>query len=208
MHKPPDAYAAIVADLECSKRAKRAHFLPALSLAAITIAGTLVTVSVRPDLWQQPPAQLAMQAVLWVMCLLVMPAIGVGLLFPGRRTRLLLALGAVVTAVAATTGWPFGPHGGGHGGVDRCLTIVVGTGALLLGIGVLSGAFVQRRRMTSVFWVAAGLTLAALNIVTWHCPQSGIMHVLPSHLGGAGLLLAVAVVVGFFSHRRSRCDRP
>ena len=207
MAKPPDAYAAIVADLECSKRAKRAHFLPALTLAAITIAGTLVTMSVRPDLWQQPPAQLAMQAVLWVLCLIVMPAIGVGLLFPGRRTRVLLALVAVATAIAATTGWPLVPHAGGHGGMDRCLTIVVGTGALLLGIGFLSGAFVQRRRMTGVFWVAAGLSLAALNIVTWHCPQSGIMHVLPSHLGGAALLLAVAVIVGFLSHRRSRCDR-
>jgi lysylphosphatidylglycerol synthetase-like protein (DUF2156 family) len=205
LKKPPDAYAAIVADLECSRRAKRAHFLPALTLAAITVAGTLVTMSVRPDLWQQPPAQLAMQAVLWVLCLVVMPAIGVGLLFPGRRTRVILAIVAVATAIAATTGGPFVPHAGGHGGMDRCLTIVVGTGVLLLGIGFLSGAFVQRRRMTGVFWVAAGLSLAALNIVTWHCPQSGLMHVLPSHLGGAALLLAVAVIVGIVSHKKTRC---
>lgn len=204
MSKPPDALSAICADLERCQKAKRTHFLPALTLAAITVVGALVTMSVRPDLWQQPPAQLALQGLLWILCLVVMPAIGVGLLFPGRGARVLLALVAVATAVAATTGWPLAPHPGGHGGVDRCLTMVVGAGVLLLGIGFLSGAFIQRRRVTAVFWVAAGLSLAALNLVTWHCPQSGLMHVLPSHLGGAALLLSIAVVVGIVSHRRAR----
>jgi hypothetical protein len=200
--KSPDAFDAIVEDLTRTQTARRVHFLPALMLVAITVIGTLVTMSVRPDLLEQPASQLALQAVLWVMCLIVMPAIGVGLVFPGRRTRIVLAALAVATAVAATTGWPMSPHGGDSGGVDRCMTLVLGTGVLLLGIGFLSGAFIQRRRVTSVFWVAAGLTLAALNLVTWHCPQSGLMHVLPSHLGGAMLLLLVAGAVGILAHRR------
>jgi hypothetical protein len=203
VRKSQDAFDAICSDLTHTQKARRAHFLPALMLAAITVIGTLVTLSVRPDLLHQPPAQLALQAVLWVLCLVVMPAIGVGLLFVGRKARIVLALVAVATAVAATTGWPLAPHPGGHAGVDGCLSVVLGTGALLLGIGFLSGAFIQRRRVTAVFWVAAGLSLAALNLVTWHCPQSGLMHVLPSHLGGAVLLLAVAVAVGIVAHRRA-----
>ena len=204
MSKSPDALDAICQSLSQEQKQKRAHFLPALMLAAIIVIGTLVTMSVRPDLMRQPPAQLAVQMLLWVICLVIMPAIGVGLLFPGRRTRILLALAAVAAAVAASTGWPLAPHVDGGDGVDRCLAVVMGAGALLLGIGFLSGAFIQRRRMTSVFWVAAGLTLAALNLVTWHCPQSGLMHVLPSHLGGATLLLAVAIGVGMLAHRRER----
>ena len=58
--------------------------------------------------------------------------------------------------------------------------------------------------MSSVFWIAAGLTLAALNVVTWHCPESGLMHVLPSHVGGAAMLLGVAMVAGIAIHRRGR----
>lgn len=206
MSKSPDAFDAIVEDLTRKQKHKRAHFLPALMLTAIIVVGALVTMSVRPDLMRQPPAQLAMQMLLWVICLVVMPAIGVGLLFPGRRVRVLLAFAAVAAAVAASTGWPMAPHPEGPGGVDRCIAVVLGTGALLLGIGFLSGAFVQRRRMASVFWVAAGLTLAALNLVTWHCPQSGLMHVLPSHVGGASLLLLVALGVGMLAHRRDKSE--
>lgn len=206
--KPKDAYHAIVADLERGQKARRAHFLPAIMLVAIVVLGFFVVMRVRPDLLDQPPEQLAVQCVMWVLCLLLMPAIGVGLFFPNRRLRLAIAVAAVFCAMAATTGWPFGAPDmhGPDGGLDRCAAVVVGTGVLMLGIGMLSGAFVQRRRITGVFWVVAGLSLAALNIVTWHCPQSGLMHVLPSHLGGAGLLLAVGAAIGVMGWRRERGD--
>ncbi len=198
----PSALDAIVADLKQGQHVRRAHFLPALLLVAIVAVGVLVTMSVRPDLLQLPPAQLVMHGFLWVLCLLVMPAIGVGLVFPGRWMRVALATGAVLLAAAASTGWPFAAtHHGGHGGVDRCLMLVLGTGVTLVLIGFLSGAFVQRRGVSGVFWVASGLTLVALNVVTWHCPSSGLMHILPSHVGGAALLLGVAVVVGVLSRR-------
>ena len=207
MSHPPDAFSAIVADLQRTQRGKRTQFLPALALAAITVIGTLVTVSIRPDLLTQPPAQLAMQGLLWVLCLVVMPAIGVGLVFPSGRTRVVLAIVAVATAIAATTGFPFAPHVSGQAEMDRCVSVVIVAGAVLLGIGFLSGAFVQRRRMTAVFWVSAGMSLASLNLVTWHCPQSGLMHVLPSHVGGAVIMLGAAVLVGVLAHRRSRSEQ-
>ncbi|MCH9684327.1 MAG: hypothetical protein K0V04_23030 [Deltaproteobacteria bacterium] len=201
----PSALEAIVSDLKQDQRVRRAHFVPALMLVAIVAVGVLVSMKVRPDLLELPPAQLAMQGCLWVLCLVIMPAIGVGLLFPGRSTRVLLAGGAILLACAAATGWPFAAtHHGGHGGMDRCLMLVVGTGGMLVLIGFLSGAFVQRRGVSGVFWVASGLTLVALNVVTWHCPSSGLMHILPSHVGGAALLLGIAVVVGILSRRRNR----
>jgi hypothetical protein len=189
----------ICADLEAQRRRKRAHFMPALLLSGIVIVGSIVVFGARPDLLQQPPAQLALQIVLWVACLFVFPAIGVGLLFPGRVTRLLLAVGAIAMTLIATTGWPFascslGAHT--HGSFGGCVTITLGMGVLLLAIGFLSGAFVQRRGLSAVFWVGAGLSLMALNVITWHCPQSGLLHVLPAHLGGAVMLLVLAVVVG------------
>ncbi|MEM6994550.1 MAG: hypothetical protein AAF721_28810 [Myxococcota bacterium] len=207
--KSKDAYKAILQDLQKTQATRRKHFGPALMLVAIVVVGFFVVTRTRPDLFDQPPAMLALQVVLWGLCLLAMPAIGVGLVFPSRGGRLAIVLLAVFCAMAATTGWPIPGHlsHGGHGGFDRCLTVVLGTGALLLGVGFLSGAFVQRRRVTAVFWVAAGLTLAALNVVTWHCPESGLMHVLPSHVGGAAMLLGVAVVVGIVTHRRARADR-
>jgi hypothetical protein len=205
--RPSDdnAFQAIMQDLRKEQRVRRAHFLPALLLASILVIGVLVSMKVRPDLLEQPPAQLALQGALWIMCLLVLPAVGVGLLFPGRWLRVGLATGAILLAAAASTGWPFtGLHHGAEAGLDRCLMLVMGTGVMLVLIGFLSGAFVQRRGVASVFWVAAGLTLVALNVVTWHCPHSGLMHVLPGHLGGAALLMGVAVVVGVLSRRRDR----
>lgn len=206
--KPKDAYAAILQDLQRSQRVRRKHFAPALMLVAIVVVGFFIVMQTRPDLLEQPPAMLALQCVMWLLCLLLMPAIGVGLVFPSTKVRIGVATAAVACAVVASTGWPLTEHvaHGGHGGFDRCSTVVIGTGVVLLGIGFVSGAFVQRRRVTAVFWIAAGLTLAALNVVTWHCPQSGIMHVLPSHLGGATMLMAIAVVVGIVLHRRSRAE--
>lgn len=209
-HSPrPDACELITADLERQCRARRTHFLPALLLALVVGVGTLVAVGTRPDLLEQGPIQLAALAGLWVLCLVIFPAIGVGLLFVGRTTRLALVAAGVLATVMLTSGWPDGTasmhvHGGSGLG---CLPLTLGTGVLLLGIGFLSGAFVQRRAVASIFWVAAGLSLMALNVVTWHCPRTGLPHVLPHHLGGALALLVVAVIVGVLArrHGRARC---
>lgn len=202
-----NARKAILADLKQGQRVRRNHFLPALLLVTVVSAGVLISMKTRPDLLELPPAQLALQASLWIVCLLVMPAIGVGLLFPGRGVRVVLAAGAVLLAAASATGWPFAEvEHGGHGGVDSCLMLVVGTGVMLVLIGTLSGAFIQRRGVSGVFWVASGLALAALNVVTWHCPSSGLMHILPSHVGGAALLLGLAIAVGVLSRRNYRAD--
>lgn len=207
-NEPHDAKNAILADLKQGQRVRRNHFLPALLLVAVVAVGALVSMKTRPDLLELPPGQLAVQASLWIVCLLVMPAIGVGLLFPRRWTRVLLAGGAIVLAAASATGWPFAEiDHSGDGGVDGCLVLVVGTGVMLVLIGFLSGAFIQRRGVSGVFWVASGLALAALNVVTWHCPSSGLMHVLPSHVGGAALLLGLAVAIGVLSRRNDRASR-
>ena len=206
-HSKSNALQAIIKDLEAGQRVRRAHFLPALMLAAIVVIGVLISMKVRPDLLQQPPEQLAIQVGLWILCLLVMPAVGVGLMFPSRWLRVGLATAAILLAAAASTGWPFVDlhhHHHGEAGIDQCLMLVMMTGVMLVLIGFLSGAFVQRRGMSGVFWVAAGLSLVALNVVTWHCPNSGLMHVLPSHMGGAIMLMAVAVVVGILSRRQDR----
>ena len=202
-----DALGAIRADLSVQQRRRRAQFLPALVLTGVVVVAALVIRSVRPDLLDQPPAQLALQLLLWGLCLFVFPAIGVGLLFPSRWSRLAIAVAGIAATAAATTGFPFRDdwsahlHGGGHGG---CLALVFATGLLVIGIGFLSGAFVQRRRITAVFWVSAGAALVGLNVVTWHCPHSGLMHVLPGHVGGALLLLVIAVGIGIWTRRRFR----
>lgn len=202
---PPvvDAADLIAADLDRSLHRKRRHFAPALVLMAVVVGGSFVALETRPDLLEQPPAQLALQIGLWGLCLFVFPAIGVGLMFPRKSTRIGLATVAILASVAATTGWPFagaelGDHAHASGG---CLALTLGTGILLLGIGFLSGAFVQRRRFGSVFWIAAGLALVALNVVTWHCPASGLLHIASGHLGGAALLLGLAVLVGVAARR-------
>lgn len=182
-----------------------------MGLSLVAIIAPLIIFGVRPDLLHQPPAQLAVQALLWVLCLVVFPAIGVGLLFVGRAARYALAATAIGLSIVAATGWPFAEaattahvHAGGF---PRCLPVTLAVGGLLVVIGVLSGAFVQRRRVTAVFWLAAGMALVALNVVTWHCPQSGTLHVVPSHLGGAVMLLALAAVVGVWARRRTEPER-
>jgi hypothetical protein len=202
--KRPCAKDLICADLEQQRRRKRAQFVPPLLLAGVVVVGSIVAFGARPDLLHQPPAQLALQIVLWGACLFVFPAIGVGLLFPGRTTRIVLAVVAIGMTLVATTGWPFascdlGAHTHGWGG---CVTLTLGMGVLLLAIGFLSGAFVQRRGLSAVFWVGAGLSLMALNVITWHCPQSGLLHVLPGHLGAAVVLLVLAVVVGLVARSK------
>ncbi len=204
------ALEAIRSELGAQQRARRAHFRPALLLSLVVVLAPLVVMGVRPDLWQLPPAQLGVQILLWVLCLVVFPAIGVGLLFLGRAARVGLAVVAVALTVVASTGWPFSGSHMGHadGHVLGCFSVTVAIGVVMLGIGVISGAFVQRRRVSAVFWLASGLALVALNVVTWHCPNSGMLHVLPSHVGGAALLLGLAAVIGVVVRRKEAQASP
>lgn len=198
---------AISKDLDALQRERRRHFAPALGIVLAVVAGAFVMAGLRNDLLEQPTWQLGVQIAVWLLCLVAFPAIGLGLVFPSRATRIALALGAVTLAVLATTGWPLATALGGPGaehGVDGCLAMIAGSGAVLLGLGVVSGAFVQRTRVTGVYWVAAGLALAALNMVTWVCPATGLRHVLPGHLGGGLALLIVALVAATFAHRHGR----
>ena len=80
----------------------------------------------------------------------------------------------------------------------------VGTGLVVLTIGVLSGAFAARRRATSALWVSGGLSLMALDAIVWHCPSDDPGHNLFSHLGAAALLMLLASVAGLLVHRRQR----
>ncbi len=204
--RPPSALEAIRAELAHEQQERREHFQPALLLSLVVVIAPLVVFGVRPDLLELPPERLTVQLLLWVLCLVVFPALGVGVLFVGRRVRYALALAAVVLSVVASTGWPFSAaptaaHPAAFGPF-LCISVTLITGIAMLGLGVLSGAFVQQRRVSAVFWVAAGLSLVALNVVSWHCPATGMLHIVPLHLGGAAALLGLAAVVGWFVRRR------
>jgi len=194
----------ITTDLERTRRKKRANFVPALILVLLTAVGTLLIAGVRSDLLTQPLAALGVQALLWALCLWIFPAIGVGLLFPKRWARAGLILAAIVGAFVSATGWPLGDGRLAHARPgDACLGLILGAGALLIGISWVSGAFVQRRNVCATFWISAGLVLMAFNLVTCHCPHTGLLHVVPSHIGGALTLLAVGVTVGLVLRRTS-----
>lgn len=204
-----DINALIIGDLKRKQVAKRRHFLPALLLVLLFVGGSLAVLGVRADLFAQPPWQLALQFLLWLLCFLIFPAIGLGLVFPKRSTRFSLALLAVVATIAAAAGQGLSTiadlshHLTGEHGLG-CVWFMLGAGLIILAIGYVSGAFVQRRRPSAVYWITAGVALASLNMVTWHCPATGLAHVLPGHLGGAALLLLFASAVALFAHFRQR----
>jgi lysylphosphatidylglycerol synthetase-like protein (DUF2156 family) len=210
-----DAAQLIVADLESGQRQRRRHFLPALAIVTLAVAGAMLLMGLRPDLLAQPWWQLVLQCVLWVMCLIVFPAIGLGLVFPSRGARIGLAAGAVGLTMIATLGVPdaqmFGDDHhfslGGNGGGGCGLMISVYAAAVLL-MGLLSGAFVQRRKATAVYWISAGISLTALTAITWQCPMTGAAHVVPSHLGVAAALMIGTSLIGVLAHRRQRPKAP
>lgn len=197
------ALAAICCDLDRERGQRRRHFTPALLMAIVVVVGVLAILGLRPDFTAQPDWQIAVQLVSWVVVLLVFPAIGVGLWFPSRTTRVLLAAGGVAASIVAATGLPDaspeGPAGGGP-----CWMVLAGCGLILLGLGALSGAFSQRRAQSAGYWIAAGLTLAALDVVTWICPNTQTQHLLTMHFAPAFALVVVAAVLGAWLHRRSR----
>lgn len=200
-----DAAKVILDDLESRQRQRRRHFLPALFIVVLAIVGGILVMGLRPDLLEQPWWQLALQCLLWLLCLIVFPAIGLGLTFPSRGARIGLAAGTVGLTLLATLGVPeagmFDADEHFHGGCGMMITVYA---AVVLLMGLLSGAFVQRRKVSAVYWIAAGISLTALTAITWQCPLSGAAHVLPSHLGVAAALMIGTSLVGIFAHRRSR----
>jgi hypothetical protein len=205
--KPIDAAKLIMADLESCQRQRRRRFIPALAIVVLAVGGSTLVVGLRPDLLDQPWWQLAIQCVLWLLCLVVFPAIGLGLLFPSRGARLVLATSAVGLTMLATLGLPsatmFEADGHFHGG---CGAMITSYGMVVLLMGLLSGAFVQRRKTAAVYWIAAGIALTGLTAITWQCPQTGASHVLPSHLGVAAALMLGTALIGLLAHRRvPRC---
>jgi hypothetical protein len=197
-----DALSAITADLDNLKVHRRRHFTPALVMSAVAVAVLLFTLGSRPDLWTQPWWQVAIQIASWAVCLIAFPAIGVGLWFPSRPARVGLALLGIALAIVAALGWPAMPSQGAVGG--PCGLVLTGTGLLLLGIGALSGAFAQRRASSAVYWVATGIALAGLNLVTWACPNTANDHVMATHLLPAVGLVLGASVFGAWLRRRYR----
>lgn len=205
-----DARALILADMADLRRDRRRHFAPALVLVLITLGGFFLLSGLRPDLWAQPAWQLGLQLATWLLCLVALPAIGLGLWFPARGWRALLALAAVGAAVGAALGPGLMDMVQGTGPerqalrVDPCVTATFVEGGLVFAIGVLSGAFVQRRGRGGALWLSGGIALVALDAVVWHCPSLDLWHNLQSHLGAALGLLALAAVGGLLVHRRGR----
>ena len=202
-----DAATLIIADLESQQRTRRRHFLPALIICVLAIAGAFVLMGLRPDLLEQPWWQLLLQCVLWLLCLIVFPAIGLGLIFPSRGGRIALAAGAVGLTLLATLGLPqgqlFSPDDHFHFGGGCGMMITIYAGVVLL-MGLLSGAFVQRRKSSAVYWISAGISLTALTAITWQCPMSGAAHVVPSHFGVVAAVMLGTSIIGALAHRRHR----
>lgn len=198
------AMEAITADLGRVHARRRRRFAPALAFVAVLVVGTLAGLGLRANLWDQPPWQVALQIATWLVCLVLFPAVGVGLWFPRPLTRVALAVGGVSLAIEAATGWPAAvPSTHAPRGDGPCWMVLGGFGLLLLGIGALAGAFAERRSHSATYWVAAGVALAALNAVTWVCPDGNADHVIRLHLGPSLIVVAIAVGVGLFMHHRA-----
>lgn len=203
-----DVQQLILGDLSELRRERRNHFVPALVLVLITLGGFFLLTGLRPDLWRQTGWQLGSQLATWLLCLVALPAVGLGLWFPARVTRVVLVLAALAAAIGAALGPGLmdmvqgtGPERRGIG-LDYCMTATFLEGGLVFAIGVLSGAFLQRRGRGSALWLSGGIALMALDAVVWHCPSQDLWHNLQSHLGAALLLLALAAVAGLIVHRR------
>lgn len=205
-----DVEQLILGDLAALRRERLRHFAPALVLVLLASGGFLVVTGLRPDLWQQPTWQLALQSAVWLLCLVALPAVGLGLWFPGRGPRVLLAVAAVLAAAGAALGPGLSDMFQGtvpdarRMSLDFCMTAMIGHGFAVFAVAVLSGAYIQRRGRGSALWVAGGIALMALDAVVWHCPSQDLWHNLRSHLGAAALLLALAAVAGALVHRRAR----
>ncbi len=196
-----DVESLICADLDRHQKAKRRHFVPALLLMVLSAASMFLVAGIRPDLLDQPAWVLAIHAALWALCLVALPAIGVGLWFPPRWQRVGLVLLAVVLTAYTTLGLASADANFSFS-IDHCGVIVLAYGAALLGLGVVSGAFAQRRRSAASYWIAGGVSLTTLQTLTFQCPKTGMAHIVWNHLGGAIVLMTLAGAVGVWAHRR------
>ena len=193
--------ALIEDDLRSLQRARRRHFLPAL-IGWLLVAGTIFGITgVRGGLLEQPAWQIAAQVGVWGLCLLALPAVGLGLIFPGRLAKVALVVGTAGLTVLASFDWQLTP--GTSWSVGPCAALQTVVGLLLLGIGAWSGAFVQRLRPSAGYWIAAGVALAALNTSTWHCGDTTLGHVISNHIGGGAAMLVCAAILGHMIHRRT-----
>jgi len=197
-----DILGAIEADLDAAAAEKRRHFLPALIGATSLIVALLAMGGIRDDFVDMPPWRQIALAGSWIVCGLLFPAVGVGLWFPRRATRIGLVVTGIALPLSAVVGWPLG-HEEPHGAAPCGIALFV-LGAGLVGIGALSGAFAQRRSVGSSAWVATGLTLAALATTSWVCPVDEGGHLTWGHVVPGLVFATVAVVLGRWLHARQR----
>ncbi|MEM6292960.1 MAG: hypothetical protein AAGA54_16920 [Myxococcota bacterium] len=202
MSGTPDIFEAIGADLSAAQTKKRRHFIPAIVIVAIAIGGLLAMLGLRSDFASMPAWRQASFVASWFVCLLLFPAVGVGLWFPSRGQKVALATVGVLLPVTATLGWPIVPAGGHAAG--PCAAMTLSVGVVLVGVGAVSGAFAQRRSRSSTVWVATGLALASLVSVSCACPISEIDHLVFGHFAPAAGLAALGVLLGRWLHARMR----
>jgi len=195
-----DVCEAISADLAAAARTKRRHFAPAIVGVGALIAALLAMAGVRGDFAAMPGWRPLALGASWVVCGLLFPAVGVGLWFPRRRTRIALAAAGLVLPLVGLLGWPLGHEPTKPPGACGLTVVLLGAG--LVGIGALSGAFAQR--CSAAASVAAGLALAALSTTTWICPVDEIAHLTWGHVLPAAALMAAAIATGRGLHRRQR----
>ena len=161
---------AIEADLKALQRERRRHFFPAF-VAWVVVASVIFGIAgIRGSLLFQPWWQLLSQIAVWALCLVVLPAIGLGVIFPSRATKVGLVASALVLTVLASFDWSV--SGEGPWAVGPCFALQTIVGVALLAIGGWSGAFVQRASPAAGFWISSGVALAALNTSTWHCADT------------------------------------
>lgn len=205
-----DARRLIAGDLQRQRRERALHFRVALALAALIPAALIALTGLRRDLLAQPWWSLATQVIVWGLALVALPAIGLGLWFPGRGARVALAALAAAAAVLVAAGPELVGASQFAGPLGRvldfgyCTRLTLGSGALVLAVCSLSGAFAIRRRPEASLWISAAVVLIGIDTTAWHCYVTGLDHTLPSHLGAGVLLLLLAGALGVYLHRRQR----
>lgn len=204
-----DARRLITGDLLAQRRERALHFRVALVLAVAIPAGLIAATGLRFDLLHQPAWLVATEVLVWMLALVALPAVGLGLWFPGRGARIALASVAAAAAVLVAAGPELvgtridGPLTRGLR-FDYCTRLTLGSGALVLAVCALSGAFAIRRRPEASLWISAAVVLLGIDTTAFHCYVTGLDHTLPSHLGSGVLLLLFAAAIGVYLHRRQR----
>lgn len=203
-----DARRLIAGDLQAQRRERATHFRGALALSVALPAALIAVTGLRHDLLTQPTWLISLQILVWALALVALPAIGLGLWFPGRPARVVLGAlaGAAAVLVAAGPQLVDAAALAGPAGLrlDGCTRLTFGSGVLLLAVCALSGAFAIRRRPAAALWLSAAIALLAVDTTAWHCYLTDLDHTLPSHLGSGALLLLLAGVLGVALHRRQR----